>query len=205
MTDILKEIQSELKEEKFEKLIIQHGSKLVLIAVLAVVVTFFYSFYKKQSAISSMEAGSVFYKAIKSNKIEDFEKVYKKENSGFSALSSMQIAGIQYSKENYDEAKKALLKIIDDKESDKTLVELSKLNLSYIFISEKDYINSEKILKTLTDNSAFKNSARELLATIFINQNKKAEAKILLNNIINDELASNTQKQRANIALNIIQ
>ncbi|MDX1949145.1 MAG: tetratricopeptide repeat protein [Rickettsiales bacterium] len=204
MTDLLKEIQSELKQEKFEKAIIQHGSKLVLIGVLAVVVTFFYSFYKKQSVISSMEAGTSFYRGFVSNKPEDYEKLFKKNNVGFSNLANLQLSGINLSKENNDAVKKDLLRIIENEKSEKAFVDLAKTNLAYIFIKENDTKNAEKLLSDLVNNSVFNNIAREMLASIFIKQGKIAEAKILLNNIIADEKALDSVKQRANVVLSII-
>lgn len=204
MSDILKEIQSEIKEEKYEKLLVNHGPKLILIGVMIVVITFFISFYKKQNTIKSMEAGSVFYEAITSSKQKDFEKVLEKDNLAFKALSLLQLAGIEISNEKYSEAEKNLNSIIENKNYDAAFHSVANLGKAYILLKTKRNSDAEKLLNALASDSVVKYSALELLAGFYLENNKIAEAKLALNKIISDNASPQTMKERANKVMQVV-
>ncbi len=205
MADFLKEIQSEIKEERYEKLLIHHGPKLIIIAVLIVVVTFFYSFYKKQQYIGNAEVGSMFYDAYSTSKPELYERVFKKEHSGFNALSHLQLAGIDLSNDKYKDSQKNLSEIINDKSSDKAFSEIAELGNYYAILNdpEADKTGVEKSLKNLAQNSIFKFTAKEFLASYYLDSGKNEEAKKLLLELTQDAGAPLSIKERADTLLKI--
>lgn len=206
MADILKEIQTEIKEEKFERMFIHHGPKLIIIAVLIVVVTFFYSFYKKQQYIGNSEAGNIFYDAYSSAKTDLYQKVFHKEHSAFNALSNLQIAGINLSKDKYQESQTSIQNILSDKTADKAFLEIAELNNNVVTLKNPsaDKTNVEKSLKNLAVNSIFKHTAKEFLASYYIEKGRVEEAKNLLNGLVQDSTTPLSIKERAATMIKII-
>ncbi len=204
MSDILKEIQSEIKQEKFEKMLINHGPKLILVGVMIVVITFFISFYKKQNAIKSMEAGSVFYEAVVSSKPESFAKVMEKDNLAFKAFSALQVSGIEISNEKYQEAEKNLDEIINNKNYERAFHDVASLGKAYIMLKTNRAVDAEKLLNQLATDSVIKYSALELLAGHYIESGKKSEAKLALNKIISDDASPQTMKERASKVMQVM-
>ena len=205
MADIFDEIRRDMKDEKYERLIIQHGPKLLIAALVVVVVFASFNFYRSSQEEFSKEVGAEFYQAFENNNFDKYQDVIKSGHEGYKFLSLLNKASMDYTRERYSAAIKSLLQVSEDKSADKIYRQAADLIRAKIMIENNaDYSQIITVLDGLTDkDSYFRDSALEVKGVYLAEIGKNEEAKKVLESLAFEGNVLPTVQERAKKLLKV--
>lgn len=182
MADILDEIKDDIKQERYERLITVHGSKLLGLAALVVIIAAAYKIYKSSKYDDSVAQGRVFYEAFEGNKSDLYDQIIASDHEGYKILSSFSKAGISKSKGDIETAIKTLDNLKGLSNSNKALEEYARLTSLFLVATSEDKWKGKEAdigaaLEALyTSNSPFALTAKQTHAIFLykIGNNEKA-------------------------------
>lgn len=198
--DILSEINQDIKQEKFEKFLLNNWKKFLYISIFIVSLTAISLIINNIQDRKSKEVGALYYNAYQNQKTDLYKKVIAEKHTGFTPLASLNYAAVKNSEGKHQQA----IEIITDLESDsknydKTLIDKAKLDRAFYMIK-----NNEKeaeillLLNELIVNSPFSATAKEVKALYLLEKGNYNEAEKLLKELKNSASVQATIKDRAN-------
>ena len=214
MTDLLDEVQEDLKEEQYSRVVSKLTRIFLILAVLALVFTSIYSWKESASNKLQQQLSISFNSAISSieqNKLDDallyLDQVILHSHQQYAALAYLQKSAVLIKQNKYEEAQNTLLEMAKHKHFDLAFRELAQV----IYLGNQLQMNqdlnqeSSEILARLTkNNKPWQLSALQLKALYDLKQNRIDDAKITLNEIIGSKQASKYSQDAALSILSVI-
>ena len=214
MSDLLDEVQQDLKDERDYNVIRRLVKIFVTVAVIAILGVSIYVWKEHTTAKLQQQMGTWFNKALALSEkkqldeaIVYFDKVIAHPHQYYAALAYLNKAAILFEQGKGEEGQKLLLKMSEQENFKIVFRELSQLiylsNQLNGMSAESDKTNA--ILEKLTQNNkAWRFSALQLKALYEIKRNNFTEAKVSLNQVIDSKEASQASKNDASAILSVI-
>lgn len=203
--DFLDEVKQELSEEKLHKLIKKY-SPLVFGMMLAVIIGIVGGlWWKSYKADKIFQDGGQYVAAITKMKaykpddaISTFEGIAN-NNTAYGMFAALNVASFKHYKKDYNEAQKWYSEVESNSSYDTNFRELATLmKIKAMSDSEANVENTTKLLEDyIKRDSAFKYSAIEFLASIYINKGQTEKAAEKLDLLLTDTATPASIKERA--------
>ncbi len=196
MNDILREIQQDIDSEKYQRIFLEHGKKLIAAAVIILIVVAAKSLYWSAQKKESLKSGELFVEAFDNSEPSSYDAIIANKQKGYAPLALLMKAGLENSHEKYDDAVKTLEQL-ENSSYDKAFIDMAKLNKAYVLIQQKG--DKAKILQSLDaisteGSSPFWATATELKASYLLSQGENKPAAELLRKLaINNQIPSTIQ------------
>lgn len=210
--DIIDEVKQELSEENVHRLIKKY-SPLIFGMMVAIIIGITAGlWWKSYRADKIHQDGGQYLKAILEMKtykpdeaIKTFETIAN-NNTTYGVFAGLNIGAFKYFKKDYAESQKWYSGISDNSSNEQSFRELAELmKIKAMIANDANAELSIKALETyIKHNPTYKNSAEELLAMLYIQNNKPEKANEVLNLLVTDTTAPNTIKERAEQLLALV-
>ncbi|MEJ8475319.1 tetratricopeptide repeat protein [Roseibium algae] len=171
MSDIFREVDEDIRQEKYRRLWDRLGPWVIVVAVLVVVVTGGYRGWVYWQENQSQQAGDAFFEAVRLSESGDSaeaEKIFADlatSTGGYPALARMRGATELARTDRSDEALAEFDAVSADTSVNKGLREISSLRAAYIAVDTEDYDAISDRVEGLTGaDGPFRSGAREILA-----------------------------------------
>lgn len=212
--DLLDEVQEDLKEEKYGRIVSRLTRIFLSFAAVALVATAVYVWRDNASTKLQNELSILFNKAllaIDNNNLDEsivyFDQVIQHPSEQYAALSYLQKAAVLVKQNKLEEAQKSLLEMSSNKEFDDALRELAQV----IYLGNQLQMNelenpiaSEMLNKLVKNNNIWQLSALQMKALYDLKQNNIDDARITLKEIISSNEASKYSQDTASSILSVI-
>lgn len=206
---LIREVEEELRRERLQEIWNRYGTYVLLGAVAVVAAVGGGRFYQDRQAAAAAAAGSAFEKAvtlIEKSKPDEaraaFEELARNGPSGYAALARLQLAAAYAKAGDKTKATETYTALADDKRTDATLRSLAALHLSMSKVGDGAFTEVENRLNDLAaDTSPWKSNARELIAVAQLKAGKVDKARAELEQILADQTAAASVRERAQILL----
>lgn len=203
MTDILDETLQDLQGERTAKLLHKYGKPLLAITAAVLIGALAKVWWDGRITDKAHEEGAQFMETIKSLKDSggnsaDFSKIMEGK-SVYSTLAGLNMALIESYGTNFEKAAKTYSTIAENNGADRSFREYANLmsitmGLAAQNLSEDDAL--AQLDKYINSGAIFKFSAMEIKAALLLESGKFDDAKIILQNILNDKSAPDALKGR---------
>jgi hypothetical protein len=205
--NILREIQTDLKDEKYLRLITVHGKKLVIGAVAIVVFTAGLTVYKKHTNKKAREQGTLFIKAFEESDPKLYAPIVAYGQKGYAPMAALLKAKSERTSDKTAEAIKTLDGVINNSSYDKAFREKAALDKAFILIEKKgDKAEILKLLASATaDGAVYQSTAQELQATYLMQIGDKKQAIEIFRMLAKDENSPATLQERAKNFLAVVE
>lgn len=214
MSDLLDEVQQDLQEERYGRLVVRVIRIFVILAMLTLIFTIIYSWKNNKNSKLQYELGSSFNKAlnlIEENNFNDsiplLDQIIAQQDQQYGALAALQKAAILFKQNQYNEAQDLLLNISQNSKYDSALRDLAKITFLGNQLKINNYNDTktkELFSKLLKENNPWYLSALQLKALYELKDNQSKEAEITLNKIIDSQQASKYSHDNAASILSVI-
>ncbi|WP_417668012.1 tetratricopeptide repeat protein [Roseibium sp.] len=171
MSDIFREVDEDIRQEKYRRLWDRFGPWLIAVAVLIVVGTGGYRGWLHWQETQSQSAGDTFFEAVRlseAGETAEAEKLFSELSAatgGYPAIARLRAATDMARNEQTTEALAEFDAISRDSGVDAGLRDAASLRAAYIAVDTEDYAAVADRVEGLTgDDGAFRASAREILA-----------------------------------------
>jgi hypothetical protein len=187
MSDILEEIQTDLRDEQLLQTLKKYSKYAILLAIVIIASTIFFN-YQKQSKIDKQQAiSNIYYEAqtaLKNNNLDEakifLNKVIDTKNQNFAPFAALELSKIFFDQGNVTEGKTVLQKVISNQDYNIMIRELAEITaISY---NGAEDVNADIArLKILSKaNSPWEISAKLLLAEKLMQVNLQSAERTLL-------------------------
>lgn len=214
MTDLLDEIQEDLKEERYSRIVRKLSKIFFILAAAILIFTSVYVWKERASNELQQSLSIIFNKAIVSAEndqldeaISYFDQVIEHSHQQYAALAYLQKAAILIKQNKHEQAQVTLLKMIEHKHFDLAFRELAQV----VFLGNQlkinnieDPQNSEMLARLTKSNKPWQLSALQLKALYDLKQNKIEDAKVALKEITASGQASKYSQDTATNILSVI-
>lgn len=206
---LIREVEEELRRERMQEIWNRYGTYVLLGAVGIVAAVGGGRLYQDSRAAAAAAAGTAFEKAVtlveKSKPDEAraaFEDIARNGPPGYAALARLQLAAAYTKAGDKAKAAETYAALADDKRADGTLRSLAALHLSMSKVGDGAFTEVENRLNDLAaDTSPWKSNARELIAVAQLKAGKVDKARAELEQILADQAAAPSVRERAQILL----
>ncbi|MBN9669980.1 tetratricopeptide repeat protein [Roseibium aggregatum] len=171
MSDIFREVDEDIRQEKYRRLWDRFGLWIIGVAVLIVVVTGGYRGWLYWQDAQSQKAGDTFFEAVKLSDAENFEEAaalygeLEEALGGYPALARFRRAADLANAGQTAEALAQFDALSKDTGLRPALREVAALRAGYLAVDTEDYTAVADRLEPLTgDTGSFRSGAREILA-----------------------------------------
>ncbi|MCE3233525.1 MAG: hypothetical protein K0R98_1782 [Rickettsiaceae bacterium] len=203
MVDLIDEIKEDLQQEKYAQLWHKYSNYIIGFLVAIVLSTVVFVWWKNHSSSKSEELGNDLYRAFVTEKGKnpeaslDLYKAIEQKGGAAASVASLREAGLLLSSDKNDEAL-AIYKSISDGKSPDEVKDLAYILYAYNSIETSDNAEILAKLKSMTEkDSAFKYSAKELIAFYEFRLGKYDEAKKLFQELSDDMYTPAKMKARS--------
>lgn len=214
MSDLLDEVQEDLKEERYSRIVGKLTRIFLSLAAIALVCTSVYVWKENASSKLQQQLGVLFNKgliSVEKNNLDEsiayFDQVIVHSHEQYAALAYLQKSSVLVKQNKYEQAQKTLLEMTEHKNFDPALRELAQV----IFLGNQLQMNgvedpqTSDMLSNLTQPGRFwQLSALQLKALYDLKQKKTDDAKVTLNEIIQSQQASKYSQDTASSILSVI-
>lgn len=212
--DLLDEVQEDLKEEKYSRIVSRLTRIFLSIAAIALIVTSVYVWKDSRASKLQNQLSVLFNKAllaVENNNFDEsivyFDQVIQHPDQQYAALAYLQKSAVLVKQNKFEEAQKALLEMYNNEEFDVALRELAQVTFLGNQLQMSD-LEDPKLLEMLTklvrSDNTWKLSALQMKALYDLKQNNTDDAKITLNEIISSPQASKYSQDTASSILSVI-
>jgi len=205
VNDIINEIKHEMAEERYQRIFVEHGKKLILIAAAIIIGVAAKSIYTGMQKSKGEEAGKLFVEAFSDSSPENYDAIIEGGQKGFAPLAILMKSGLQNVQEDGAGALETL-KEIEGTSYDKAFIHKAKLDKAFLLIENKG--DKKEIISLLDEVSAktapFYATAAELKAIYLLEQGDKKQAVQILRELAIDNYLPSTITDRAKQMLSII-
>ena len=210
--EIFREVDEELRKEKFEQLWKDYGTYIAVAALVVVLGVGGWKFSEYLQAKRSAEAGARFNAALlqlESKKTEDAEKALRvisgSSQGGYRALARLKLAALDQASGKADEAVKAYDGIAADTGVDGLMRGLASIKSAMLRIDVADWTEMQNRLTPLKDvKDPWHASARELLGLAAWKAGKFAEAEQEYHSLVENRTTPGGIRQRAEMMLALL-
>lgn len=211
MTDesLIREVDEEVRQDEYQKLWTRHGSKIIGLALAAVVAVAGFEGWKYYQRTQSEQASIVYLDAIqKANdgKHEDALAAFAAvKHAGFGQIAKLREAAVLADKGDIEKAVAAFEAIITNGTTDPVLRDLAKIRQGYLLVDTK---SPDELLTMLgsfdKEGNAWRHAAREIFGLAAYRVKDFAMADRYMNAIFADPEAPQALKQRAQVMVQLI-
>lgn len=205
MNDIVREVEQDIQSERYQRIFVEHGKKLIAGAVIILLAVSAKTVYHSMQKKKSLESGTKFVSVFDGGDADSYNDIIKQGQKGFAPLATLMKAGIENSHEKHDEALKTL-STLEGSSYDKAFKDIAELDKAYILIQKKG--DKAEILKVLDgiigEDKPFNATAQELKAHYLISAGDKKAAQEILIKLAEDKTAPSTISDRAKQTLSTI-
>lgn len=210
--EIFREVDEELRKERFEQLWKDYSVYIAAAAVAIVLGVGGWKLTEHLQAKRAAEAGARFNSALlllESKKTEDAEKVLRELSTGgqggYRTLAGLRLGAIEAANGNTDTAVKAFDAIAADSGADSVLRGLASIKAAMLRSGSADWTEMQNRLTPLKDvKNPWHASARELLGLAAWKAGKLAEAEQEYQALVESRTTPGGIKQRAEMMLALI-
>jgi hypothetical protein len=214
MSDLLDEVQQDLQEERYGRLIAKVIRIFMILAILVLIFTIIYSWKNNKNSKLQYELSASFNKALNTIEANNFndsipllDQIISHSDQQYAALASLQKSSILLKQNQYKEAQDLLLNIAQNNKYDSALRDLAKITFLGNQLKTNSYDDAqtkELFSKLLKENNPWYLSALQLKALYELKDNNSKEAEITLNKIIDSQQASKYSHDTAASILSVI-
>lgn len=211
MSDIFREVDEEIRRERYKSLWDRFGPYVIGVAVLIVVATAGYRGWQYWQTTAAQEAGDRFIQAINlSDEGQQQEAIARLEGlsdatGGYPLLSRMRKATDLALSGQREEALAAFDAVAADGSYDKVYRDLAALRAGYLAMESEDYAGVADRLEALTgEDNPWRYLAREALAFAAWKGGDNANAREWLNGIVDTEGVPAEVESRASLLLDLL-
>ncbi|MEP1882950.1 MAG: tetratricopeptide repeat protein [Roseibium sp.] len=171
MSDIFREVDEDIRQEKYRRLWDRLGPWVIAAAVLIVVGTGGYRGWLYWQENQSQQAGDAFFEAVRlseSGDVAQAEQMFAElsdATGGYPALAKLRAATDMVREERTTEALAEFDALSRDSSVDSTLRDIASLRAAYVAVDSEDYAGVADRVEGLTgEDGPFRAAAREILA-----------------------------------------
>lgn len=171
MSDIFREVDEDIRQEKYRRLWDRFGPWVIAVAVLIVVGTGGYRGWLYWQEQQSQAAGDTFFDAVQLSEQENYQEaaaLYGELESavgGYPALAKLRQATDLANAGKIDEALAEFDAVSRDTSLDSAVRDVAALRAGYLAVDLEDYdAVADRIERLAADNNPFRAASRELLA-----------------------------------------
>lgn len=209
---MFRELEDEMRRERFATLWQRYGIYFVLAAVAIVVGVAGAQIWQSWTQSRAETAGADYTAAanlIEAGKIDEAASAFAAISStgpkGYATLASFAEAGILLKQDKHAEALAIFDRLANDRATDPLLSNLARLQAATLKLGEADFTEMENRLKPLTgDDNPWRFRARELLGTAALKAGKLDEARTLISPLLADPNLSRGAAERVNRLMSTI-
>lgn len=209
---LLREVDEELRRERFEKLWKQYSPQILLAAGVFVALVGGYKFWEFGRIKAAQSAGASYVEArelLAQNKPEDaakvLDKLAKSGSTGFSALAQLKLASTSLKAGKSAEALAAFEALAKDESADQFLRDFAKLQAAGLRLGEADWTEMQNRLNALAaEKSVWRASAREMLGLAAMKAGKLDEARTTFQTLLGERNTPPGIAERVRIAMSRI-
>lgn len=211
MSDIFREVDEEIRHERFKRLWDRFGPYLIALAVLIVVGTAAYRGWLYWRETEAQASGDVFISASRLAEDGKFAEAEARlaeladAQGGYPVLAGMRAAALKAEAGDPAAAMAAFDAIADDGRKEPLLRDIARLRAGYLAMDLEDYAGAASRLEVLSgDDNAWRFLAREALALSAWKQEDAAAARRWIEGIVDQEGAPSDVVTRARTVLDLI-
>lgn len=209
---LYREVDEELRREKFQKLWEKYGVYVVGLAFLVVAMVGGYKFWNAREQSFAEQQGALYEAALKLIKFTkndeakiELEKIIASGHLGYTTLAKLQLAGIHIKSNRPKDAQLILEEIEKSSSIDPIIKTYASFEVASLRLSEADFSEMENRLKTLADGpSAWRIPARELLGIAAYKHGKYEEARKILLPLLSEPQLPPGVQERTQLLLSAI-
>lgn len=217
MSDILREIDEDLKREQMEQLWKRYGKYVLIVGVAIVVITsgaMFYKSYMQQQRMAATDhlieaVDAVQKKGADADILAAFDLAEKSGQDGISLLADFQKAAFLADKGNGTEAAAIYKKLMADGSLEARYQDLAKVLYAQQALATATPEQAADLIELLSDVTIAPNpwrySAQEVSAMLYVQSNQLDKALELFKNLAASAQAPTAMKQRAQELANFYQ
>jgi hypothetical protein len=212
--DLLDEVQEDLKEERYGRIVSRLTRVFLVIAAVTLVATSVYVWRDNASTKLQNKLSVLFNKAllaVDNNNLDEsivyFDQIIQHPKEQYAALAYLQKAAVLVKQNKFEEAQKELLEMSNNKNFEDALRELAQV----IFLGNQLQMNdlespvtSEMLDRLVKNNNIWQLSALQMKALYDLKQNNIEDARIALKEIISSNEASKYSQDTASSILSVI-
>ncbi len=206
---LAREIDEELRREKFEKLWEQYGTYVLIAAGAIVLAVGGYQFYDQRKKSFAAENGARYEEAVKlveQSKTDEAQKalneIISSGHAGYASLAQLHLAGIHLKANRPKDALAVFEALATSPTADGDIKTFALLQAAALRIGEADFTELQNRLKPLAEGtSTWRFQARELLGTAAYKAGKPEEARSWLTPLLADSETPRAALDRAQLIL----
>lgn len=206
---LLREVDEELRRERFEKLWKQYSSHILVAAAVVVALVAGYKVWEGRRQQAAEAAGASYVAArqlITENKLEEavkpLEKLATSGQSGFAALARLQLAANDAKAGRSADALKQFEALAKDSSADPLVRDFAALQAAGLRLADADWTEMQNRLNPLVgEKSPWRANARELLAYASLKAGKAEDARATLQQLLADRNTPPGVAERVRIAM----
>ncbi len=210
---LFREVDEEVRRDQMEKLWKRYGNLVVAVAAGIIFGVAGYKGWQYYTLQQAQKAGSAYIQAMDvagtgtpQDVTAAFKGVEQSAHGGFAMLSRLQVAGALAGEGKTDEAVKAYDAIAGDSSVDDTMRELARVKAAYLLVDKASSDDLRSRLAGLdVEGSAWRGSAREIIALAYYREARYKDADKLVSEIIADAQTPAGVRQRAQLLASTLQ
>jgi len=209
-----REVEDEYRRDRMAKLFDKYGIYALVIGAALVLGVGGYQWYQAVQIDSAQKAGGRFAAAqrlLESDEakqaetaVQDFQTLAKQGVAPYETLARLQLAGRHLAEGRTDEAKAAFTTVADSAEAAETLRSYATLQLIALEADTLDWTAFKtQITPYMSDESAWRHTAREIYAAQAVKSGQNEEAQQVLSKLLSDTDAPSSVRQRAEMLMGL--
>lgn len=211
-TDIIREVDEELRREQLEKLWKKHGGTMLVVALIIVVGVGGYQLWQYWRQQQAEREGARFVAAMElqqAGKTDEAEKaltaILGDGSAAYRTLAGLRLAALLASTGKAADAVAAYDAVAKDASTDRHLRSFAALQAATIRVDTADWTEMQNRLNELVkDDSAWRYSARELLGLAAYKAGNLEEAEKQYQSLMGERSVPNGVLKRAQMMLEVI-
>lgn len=211
MSDLFREVDEALKQEKMELFWQKYKNYIIIFCVSLVLGTAISVFWKQHKESQYKEKTAEFYNIIikeadsketgkeqTQETITQLKSFIESAPGGLEIMATLNEAALEHKNGNVDKAISTYESIIKDHSSDQSIVNLANIYIGYITITDEQRHQAFSHIEKLTETKTpWKFLAKEVLSLRLIQEKKLDDASKQIDELINDPETPDTIKQRS--------
>jgi hypothetical protein len=205
----LREVEEELRRERFEKVWREYGTFILIGAALIIFGVLGFKYWEQSHLTAAQETGARYEDALalaadgkEGSATAEFEKLAAQGPGGYSSLARLQLAGALQKDGKKGDALAAYEALANDGKADELLRSFAALQAAGLRLGDADFTEMQNRLNPLMgDESPWRYSARELMGLAAFKAGKVDEARTLLTPLLIDPKTPQSINDRVQIVL----
>jgi hypothetical protein len=208
----IREVNEELRQDKAKALWQRYGALVIAVALAVVLGTAAFVGYRYWTETRANRSGDAFSQALSlansGRSDEALSALGELEKDGYGAyplLARMRAATVLADKGDHDGAVAGFDAVADDRSVPVAIQDMARLRAAFVLVDHGTYADVSARVETLAvDSNALRHSARELLGLSAWKEGRTADALVLFDQIISDDAAPGSIRQRAQLMSELI-